>query len=65
MKYASTINKTKVQDMFYACDYVTLKVIPVILTASSSYFDWSIVLLLISLIILCVQIYLIERKIEE
>lgn len=64
MKYANVINKTRVQDMFYACDYVTGRVIPVILTASFKYVDWSVVLFVLSVVLLCVAIYIGERTIS-
>jgi hypothetical protein len=64
MKYAATLNKTKVQDLFYAADYVAENMIPVLLTSAYNYADWSIVLYLFSLAILCAAVHMGSLTIE-
>lgn len=56
IKNSNTINKTKIQDLFYASDYVIEKLTPLLLTSSYQYIDFSIVLYVISMVILILAI---------
>ena len=57
LKSNTVINNTVVQDMFYAADYVIEKVTPVLMTGSYEYVESSIAIYLLSMIVLCVAIY--------
>lgn len=64
MKNTNTINKTKIQDLFYASDYVIENLTPLLLTSSYKYLDLSIIVYAISIVILCVAIHFASKSIN-
>jgi hypothetical protein len=58
MKNSNNINKTAVQDLFYAADYVIEQISPMLMTSSYQYMDFSLAIYLVSMLILCIAIYL-------
>lgn len=64
MKANNNSDKATIQDLFYAADYVIEKVTPVLLTSSYQYIETSLVFYLISMVILCVAIYVGSKSVN-
>ena len=62
---SNATNKTVIQDLFYAADYVIEQITPVLLTSSYSYLDTSIVIYVISMIILCITIWIGTNSVNK
>ena len=65
IKNSNITNKTVIQDLFYAADYVIDKITPILLTSQYNYVDFSIVFYLISMIILCIAIYGSSKAVND
>jgi hypothetical protein len=58
MKSSNSISNNAVQDLFFGADYIIEGIIPILLTISYNYVEFSIIMYILSMSILCIYMYL-------